>query len=325
MTKDLVLEALRRHPDRFVSGEELASGLSLSRTAVWKAVEQLRGDGWRIESGPRRGYRLSCSNDVLSSEGIRQYLKSKDLDLRYLRSVGSTNTVLKNLAAEGLPEGTALVAGEQTQGRGRMGRSFYSPGGSGLYMSLLLRPTLPASEATGITACAAVAVAETLEQLSGRPTQIKWVNDIWMEGKKVCGILTEASIDCESGRVHDAVVGIGINVRAPEGGFPEDLEQIAGAVFPEQGIPDLRCQVAAGVLDRLWSRYRAMPEEDCFSAYRARSLVLGKDVDLLTPGQAPIKARVLDLARDYSLLVRLESGEQRQIRSGEIRIRPRKE
>lgn len=324
MTKDEVLKLLASRPDRPVSGAELAERLRLSRTAVWKAVEQLREEGWVIDSAPRRGYRLSSQSDVLSVEGIRKYLRHPELTVEVHRSVGSTNTMLKALAAEGAPEGLALVASEQTGGRGRMGRSFYSPG-SGVYLSLLLRPSLPAAEATAITACAAVATAETLERLSGRPTQIKWVNDIWMDGKKVCGILTEASVDCESGGMHYVVPGIGVNVCPPAGGFPEELREIAGAVFAQPALPDLRCRIAAGILDRLWELCRALPEEDCFEGYRDRSLVLGKPVDLLIPGREPLRALVLALERDYALRVRLEDGTERLVRSGEVRLRPRKE
>ena len=140
---------------------------------------------------------LKCG--VLSEDGIRRHLKHQELKLQVYKTITSTNTVLKALAAEGAPAGLALIAGEQTAGRGRMGRSFYSPADSGLYLSLLLRPNVSAVEATRLTACAAVAVAETIEELSGRPAQIKWVNDIFVDGRKVCGILTEASVDCENG------------------------------------------------------------------------------------------------------------------------------
>lgn len=320
MTKERVWEQLRQ-TEGFVSGEEIAGKLSLSRAAVWKAIEQLREEGYRIESAQKRGYRLLPS-DVLSEEGVRRFLKTKEIKPKVYRSIGSTNTVLKSLAANGEPTGTALIAGEQTEGRGRMGRSFYSPKDSGLYLSLLLRPQLEAAQATRITACAAVAAAETIEELSGRRTQIKWVNDIFLDDRKVCGILTEASVDCESGMMHYVVVGIGINTRVPEGDYPEELRGIAGAAFGGQTPDSLRCRLAAGVLDRLWGYCAALPEEDCFAAYRDRSLVLGKAVELLLPGREPERAVVLELGRDYSLLVRLADGSMRRVQSGEVRVRP---
>ena len=322
MTKDTVLQALWSHADRYLSGAELASLLSLSRTAVWKAVEQLRAEGYLIESATNKGYRLLSGSDVLSEAGIRKYLKSRELSLRCFDSIDSTNTALKALAAQGAPAGLALVAGRQSAGRGRMGRSFYSPGDTGVYLSLLLRPTLPAAEATRITACAAVAVAETIEALTGRRAQIKWVNDVLLDGKKVCGILTEASLDCESGLMNHVIVGIGVNALAPAGGFPEELRDIAGAVFPERTLPELRCQLAAGILDRLWAFCKALPERDrCFEAYRARSLVLGREVELLSPGREPEGARVLDLERTTPS-GQLPDGTIRRCLSGEVRIRP---
>ena len=321
MTKDAVLQQLREQEDRYVSGAELAKQLSLSRTAVWKAIGQLKAEGYRIEAVTNRGYRLSPRGDVLSAESVRKYLQHWELTPEVYRTITSTNTVLKARAAEGAPAGLVLIAGEQTAGRGRMGRSFYSPPDSGLYMSLLLRPKIAAREATRITACAAVAVAETVEELSGRPTRIKWVNDVLLDGRKICGILTEASFDCESGELAYVIVGIGINIAVPAGDFPEELRQIAGAAFDGAAIPELRARLAAGVLDRLWDFAADLESPACFAAYRARSLVLGKAVNLLIPGRAPESAQVLDLNRDYSLLVRMPDGSERSVSSGEVSVR----
>ena len=261
------------------------------------------------------------TGDVLSAEGIARFLRHRELRLRVYPTIGSTNTALKAMAAEGAEAGLALVAAQQTAGRGRMGRSFYSPPGSGLYLSLLLRPELPAAQAVRLTACAAVAAAEAIESLSGAETAIKWVNDIQIGGRKVCGILTEAGLDCESGRMHYVVVGVGVNLRAPEGGFPPELRGIAGAAFEGREIPALRCRLAAGILDRLLD-YSARPDDPAlFEAYRSRSLVLGKKIDILTPGAAPVPAKALALGEDYSLLVRLEDGTLRRLSSGEVSIR----
>ncbi len=321
MTKDKVLQLLREHEDSYISGAELAKSLSLSRTAVWKAIVQLKAEGYLIESVTNRGYRLSSRGDVLSAESVRKYLRHTELTPEVYRTITSTNTVLKARAAEGAPAGLVLLAGEQTAGRGRMGRSFYSPDGSGLYMSLLLRPRIAAQEATRITACAAVAVAETIEELSGRTTRIKWVNDVLLEGKKVCGILTEASFDCESGQPEYVIVGIGINVSVPAGDYPEQLRQIAGAAFDGVSVPELRARLAAGVLDRLTDFTADLDDPACFEAYRARSLVLGKAVNLLIPGREPEPAEVLRLNRDYSLRVRMPDGSERDVSSGEVSVR----
>lgn len=321
MTRDDVLALLWQNADAYISGEELARRLSLSRTAVWKAIGQLREAGYTIESVPNRGYRLLSESDVLSEEGVRRHLKHRELELQVVKTITSTNTVLKTLAAEGAPAGLALIAGEQTAGRGRMGRSFYSPPDSGLYLSLLLRPNMSAVEATRLTACAAVAVAETIEELSGRAAQIKWVNDILVDGRKVCGILTEASLDCENGMMRYVIIGLGVNTHVPAGDFPEELRGIAGAAFGAGNIPELRCRLAAGILDRL-AAYTEKPDAPAvFAAYKRRSLVLGKAVNLLAPGRDPVPAQVLDLMEDYSLLVRLSDGSTQTLNSGEVSVR----
>lgn len=321
MTKDSVLALLRQHAGSFLSGAALAKELSLSRTAVWKAIEQLRREGYAIESVTNRGYRLDEKSDVLSEQGLLNYLTNPALSPKVYASITSTNTVLKSMAAEGAPEGLCLIAGEQTAGRGRMGRSFYSPADSGLYMSLLLRPQLPAAEAVRITAAAAVAVCEAIEELSGLSTQIKWVNDVLVQGKKVCGILTEASLDCESGQLHYAVVGIGINTAVPAGDFSPELRQIAGAVFGEEKPPELRCRLAALVLDRLMAYKDRLGDPALFAAYRQRSLVLGKEINILSPGKDPEPGEAVDLAPDFSLLVRLPDGTLRSLNSGEVSVR----
>ena len=325
MTRDDVLDILRRNADSYVSGEELARALSLSRTAVWKTVGQLRAEGYAIEARPRRGYRLLPGSDVLSAEGVLHYLRRRDLRLRFYKTIGSTNTALKSLAAAGEEAGLVLLAEEQSAGRGRMGRSFYSPPGSGLYMSLLLRPALRAADATRLTVCAAVAVCETVEELSGREAQIKWVNDVYMDGRKVCGILTEASVDCESGTLHHVVVGIGVNTRAPADDYPEELRGVAGPAFGAEPVPELRCRLAAGILDRLADYAEDPAAPAIFEGYKRRSLVLGREIVILAPGREPVEAVAVDLAEDCSLLARLADGSLRRLSSGEVSVKPRKD
>ena len=325
MTRDDVLNMLWQNADRYVSGEELARALSLSRTAVWKTVGQLRAEGYAIESRPKRGYRLLSGSDVLSAEGVLRHLRRRDLRLRVYKTISSTNTVLKTLAAEGEEPGLVLISEEQSAGRGRLGRSFYSPPGSGLYMSLLLRTAMPAAEATRLTVCAAVAVCETVEELSGRDAQIKWVNDVFVDGRKVCGILTEASVDCETGALHYVVVGIGVNTRVPEGDYPEELRGVAGSAFGEEAIPELRCRLAAGILDRLADYAENPAAPAIFEGYRRRSLVLGREISILAPGRDPVPAVAVDLDEDCSLLARLPDGSIRRLSSGEVSVKPRNE
>ena len=321
MTKDRVLDSLRSSGGSYVSGGALSAELSLSRTAVWKAVEQLRAEGFVIESAPKKGYRLLSGGDALTESVVRAYLRRRDLDLRVYKSISSTNTVLKQLAESGEAEGTVLLAEEQTAGRGRMSRSFFSPPRSGLYMSLLLRPHLSAQLSTRITACAAVAVAEAIEELTGCRAEIKWVNDVLVDGKKVCGILTEGSIDCESGLMHYAIVGIGINIRPPEGDFPAELRQIAGALPAAPDGEDLRCRLAAAVLDRLMDLYEQLPEGDCYEAYKSRSCLIGRQINILPLEGEPVPATAIDVEPDFSLRVRLADGTETCLSSGEVSVR----
>ena len=326
MTRDRVLDCLKMNKGSFFSGGRLAGELGLSRTAVWKAVRQLRDEGFLIESSPKKGYRLRSEGDALSESGIRTYLRHPDLCLKVYRTIGSTNTALRQLAESGAREGTVLLAEEQTAGKGRLGRSFYSPAGSGLYMSLLLRPSFSAAEATRLTACAAVAVAEAIESLTGDRTEIKWVNDVLLNGRKVCGILTEGSIDCETGGMQYVIVGIGINVRPPADGFPEELSGIAGSIRDGQsGGEDLRSRLAASVLDRLMDYYERFPDDGCHEAYRARSAVLGRAIRILPLGADPIPATAVDIEPDYRLRVRLSDGTERLLGTGEVSIRPESE
>lgn len=321
MTKDLVLECLQKKTDEYISGAEIAAELSLSRTAVWKAIEQLRTDGYRIDSVTNRGYCLSSQSDVLSETGIRKYLHS-ELKLKVYPTVTSTNTLLKSEAEQGAPEGTVIVAAEQTAGRGRMGRSFYSPAGSGIYMSILLRPQIPASDAGLITAGAAVAVADAIDALSESSAKIKWVNDVYMNGRKVSGILTEGSVDCETGFLSYAILGIGINISPPAGDFPEDIRKIAGAAFGENAPSDLRCRLTAEVLERFMAYYADLRNVPFYDSYRSRSIVLGKQVRLVAPGREPEEAEVLDVDRNFALVVRDNCGQLRTVSSGEVSLRP---
>ncbi len=321
MNSAKLLELLAECGDDYISGTELARCLSVSRTAVWKQIEQLREQGYVIDSVTNKGYRLSPRSDVLNETEIARCLTAKGLTLRVFPTVTSTNTLLKAMAAEGAEEGTVVVAGEQTAGRGRMGRSFFSPSGTGVYLSFLLRPQIPATETTAITACAAVSVAETIEALSGERARIKWVNDVFVRGKKVCGILTEASIDCESRVADYLVVGIGVNIAIPPGDFPEELREIAGAAFGTDHVPAMRSRLAAGILDRFFDYYRQLDRRLFFDGYKRRCFVLGHPVTLLTLGRPPEEAEAVDIAPSFALVVRCRDGSLRQISSGEISVR----
>ena len=190
-TKEKLLALLEDSKGTFFSGEEIARTLQVSRAAVWKAVNALREDGYTIDAATNKGYRLSPDSDILSPQGIRRFLKPeyRDLDLTVLPTAPSTNALVREKANQGRPEGCVIIACEQTDGRGRYGRQFFSPVDSGVYLSLLLRPTAYSpQQATCLTAAAAAAMCQAIEAVTGQQPGIKWVNDIFLHGKKVCGI-----------------------------------------------------------------------------------------------------------------------------------------
>lgn len=321
-TKEQLLMLFEKNKGMYISGEEIARRLHVSRNAVWKAVNHLRKEGYEIAAVPNKGYCLSEETDILSPQGIRKHLLPHPiaLDIEVLAETESTNTLLREKAGTGAPEGAVIIANAQTRGKGRMGRDFYSPADTGVYLSLLLRPKEMAThEAVMITTMAAVAASEAIEAVSGKETLIKWVNDLYVEGKKVAGILTEASLGLESGRLDSVVLGIGINAYPPKGGFPKEIATTAGAVFSERQS-DGKNRLAAEFLNRFMSIYSAMEDKDFVRTYRAKSFVIGKDI-LVYSASEERKARALDVDDQCRLVVRYENGTTEALSSGEIRVR----
>lgn len=319
--KEHLLPLLNDRGEDYLSGEDAARLLGVSRNAVWKAVSSLKKEGYSIEAVTNRGYRLINSGDILSRAEIEKNLtalKGK-LDIEVKETVTSTNALLKEKAALGADEGTVLVALKQTAGRGRFSRKFFSPADSGIYMSILLRPRISAENAALITTAAAVAVAEAAENLSGRKTGIKWVNDVLIEGKKICGILTEASLNIESGALDYAVIGIGLNAYEPTGGFPDEIRNIAGAIFKEQN-DGLRSKLTAAVLESFFKYYKDISERKYLKAYRERCIVLGKQINVLSSSGAR-PATALDVDENCRLRVKYPNGEETLLSSGEVSIK----
>ena len=318
--KQRLIAVFENNRGRVLSGETLAELLGCSRAAVWKAVTALRAEGYRITASTNKGYVLEEGNDVISGAGIEKYLgdTAQKLDIRAFTEVGSTNTVIRELAAEGAAEWTAAIAGMQTAGRGRLGRSFFSPSDTGLYLSILLRPDMPASEAVKLTTAAAVAVAQTVEEVTGKDAQIKWVNDVYLDGRKVCGILTEASFSPETGGLEYAVPGIGVNVYEPEGGFPEEIKDTAGAVFAERR-EDMRNRIAGGILRRLYAACEDLSSPELLEEYRRRLMWIGEEVKTMGAGQ--LEGTVIGVDENYALILRSADGSEHSVSSGEISIR----
>lgn len=303
-----------------LSGEEIAGRLKVSRNAVWKAVKKLQEEGYQISAKTNCGYMLLSESNVFTPESIARRLtgaaKAAKIELR--DSVSSTNTVLKEWAEQGKPEGAVLIARQQSAGKGRLGRSFYSPKGTGLYMSILLRPKCSAEESLFITTAAAVAVAGAVEEVTGRAAKIKWVNDVYLDGYKVCGILTEASIDFETRGLHYAVLGIGVNLQEPEGGFSEELRDVAGALF-QKAPPEAPLTLAAGILNRFFAFYSRLLERPFLEEYRARSLLTGAQIHFLS-GNETFAGKVIGIDDTVRLQVELEDGSIKALSAGEVTI-----
>lgn len=319
--KEKLLELFESNKGRYFSGEEIAQKLCVSRAAVWKAVNSLRNAGYEIDAVTNKGYCLSAKTDILSSQGIQKYLNSqcRNMELTVLPTVCSTNAMMREKAESGAPQGCAVISNEQTQGRGRYGRNFFSPQGTGIYMSLLLRPSnYSASQAVRITTMAAVAMCEAIEEVSDEQAQIKWVNDIFVKGKKVCGILTEASFGLESGTLEYAVLGVGINVYYPKEGFPEELRQTAGAVF-ECTQDDVKNKLTAAFLNGFMEFYQAQDQSGYVRKYRERSLAVGKHISVIFADQAR-NAVVYGVDEECRLLVRYDDGQTERLSYGEIKI-----
>lgn len=318
--KEQILKILEENRGKSISGAWMAKKLYVTRSAVWKQIKELQKEGYHIEAGPNRGYSLKSSNDILTVQSIAPYLRGKAADffLDVRKTVTSTNTIAKELAAGGACEGTVIIATEQTEGRGRMGRSFYSPA-SGLYMSIILRPKLNLEDSLLITTGAAVAVAKAIENLTGRDVQIKWVNDLFMDGKKICGILTEASLNVENGGLEYAVLGIGINVCTKD--FPENIKDIAGSIFTEKPKDEpITSILAANVLNNLADTLDNLTDKTYLEEYKKRSFLLGKDINVIK-GSNTFTAKAIDIDDRARLIVKYPDSSTEALTSGEVSIR----
>lgn len=320
--KDKVLEILEENRGGRISGADIAKRLGVSRNAVWKAVEELRTDGIEISAARNAGYAIGEDEDSLSVQGIKAVLGETSFDIHTEKVVTSTNTVLKELAQKGAPHGYVLAAECQTAGKGRLGRSFYSPSGSGIYLSVILRPKMNAEDALFITTSAAVAVARAVETCCGheKAPQIKWVNDVYLDGKKICGILTEAAIDFESGGLEYAVLGIGVNITSPEGGFPDDIKNVASSIFGDGKQDNMRNRLAAEILRELERLPDGFMSQEILEEYRRRSMLIGqKAYAHFRDGVKP--CLVLGVDERARLLVRFEDGSEQALSSGEVSVK----
>ena len=322
MLKSKVLKVLEENKGKTVSGAEIAKTLNLSRTSIWKAINSLRDDGYTINAVTNKGYSLADNTDLISKEGISLYLNKdfSNVDIYIYKTTSSTNEVAKKLALSGAKHGTVVISEEQTQGKGRMGRSFYSPANTGIYMSIILRPTLTAMDSVLITTSSSVAICDAIHKVTGIECQIKWINDIYINNKKVGGILTEASTNFESGTIDYLILGIGINFNNPKDNFPDDLKEIADSLYNGNSNGINRNILCAEILNNILSIIPKIKDYNFISEYKKRSIILNQEI-MYTSGGIYSKGRAIDINNDGSLVIKHDDGSIKILNSGEISIR----
>ena len=318
--KTEVLQLLRDSKD-YVSGQQICESFGISRTAVWKIINQLKEEGYEIEAVQNKGYHLTGAPDVLSLSELQSRMKTKmaGSHLLYFDVIGSTNVEAKKQAENGAPEGLLVVADKQEAGRGRRGRSWTSPAGANIFMTLLLRPRFVPEKASMVTLVMAVSVAQGITDISGLPAKIKWPNDIVMNGKKVVGILTEMSAQFDY--INHIVVGIGINVHNEE--FPEEIAKTASSLLLECGHQIHRASLIEAFLEEFERLYAVYLETEDMSGLQKEydSLLVnrGRQVRVLDPKE-PFEGKAMGITKKGELIV--DTWESRKlVSSGEVSVR----
>ena len=309
--KEYILTRLQQNGGDFISGQELAEKTGKSRAAVWKAIKSLKKDGYIISAVTNKGYALTEDNDLLSESRIKAAMRH-GVKIFYYPETDSTNTQARRLIDAGERETFLVAAERQTAGRGRQGKSFYSPALTGIYMTLVVHPNTLFQNAVTSTTAAAVAVCRAIERLTDVKPQIKWVNDVYCGNNKICGILTEAVSDFELGIVTSIAVGIGINIKTQD--FPESVEN-AGALNVNVKRSELIGAVADELLDIILGDY-----SDFIYYYRSHSMIICKNINFIENGKVTL-ATAVAIDETGGLVVKTPDGGEKTLRSGEISIR----
>jgi BirA family transcriptional regulator, biotin operon repressor / biotin---[acetyl-CoA-carboxylase] ligase len=321
MLDEKILSILRNNTESYVSGEDLCATTGVTRSAIWKHIEKLRGDGYEIEASPHVGYRLILVPDSLIPDEIRWRLRTKILGKSVIsyRKVDSTNNVAYQLAEKGVGEGTVIFAEEQARGKGRHGRQWTSPSRGGIYMSCILKPEITPNEIPKITLLAAVAVAKCIRQVTGMSAMIKWPNDILVNNKKVCGILTE--MKAEQDRVDFIVIGIGVNVNTPLRLLPKGASSLKEECRSRRKAEDLsRIELAKKLLENIESEYLSLKKRGfsvIIEEWKRYSAMLGARVKVTLPGRT-FEGQVYNIDDNGCLVLRAESGMLKKVSSGDI-------
>lgn len=315
--KDKVLKALQKSKSEYISGEQLSEKLGVSRAMIWKCVRALRMEGYQIDAVTNRGYALRRASAIRAKADFFVY-----------DEIDSTNLQAKRLVLDGRAgHGSVAFAHRQTAGRGRLGRDFHSPK-NGIYLSIVIHPDFDMSRSVLVTVAAAAAVAEAIDQVCGVETQVKWVNDIFVKGRKVCGILTEATTDFETGAIDNLIIGIGVNTSVR--GFPKELRGVAGAV--PLGGEDAKADLVEKIVQKTLKYVEEIGDEktpEFMKIYRQKSLLIGKDI-LVFKGAyrkdpqselGGIRAKATGIDDAGGLRVRYEDGKRETLTTGEVSVR----
>ena len=316
--KEKILQLFKEANGDFVSGERLSKALNCSRTAIWKHIEELREEGYAFEAVRRSGYRLISSPDTPSQVEVQTGLQTKDLgrQIHYFHSIDSTQFKAHELAKEGVPHGTVIIADQQKGGKGRMGRPWHSPAGTGIWMSIILRPELPLYRCPQLTLITAVAVVQAIREATGVRAEIKWPNDILVKQKKICGILTE--LNAETDHINYLIIGIGMNVNAEN--FPIELRDIATSLRIQTGENVKRIPLIQRILENLEKLYQLYLEygfSPIKSLWEAHADTIGKRVVLRQP-HGSLEGLAVGINEEGILLVRKDNGEIEKVYSADI-------
>lgn len=315
-----ILKLLKNHPSDFISGQEISRQLKVTRTAVWKRINHLRKMGYEIEGETHSGYRLIRSPDLLIPSEVKPHLKTRWVgkNIHHFLEIDSTNSKAYQLAMEGAEEGEVVVAESQSQGRGRLGRKWFSPPYLNLYLSLILRPQIPPHQASVMTLMAAVATAEAIQSSSGLKPSIKWPNDLLLGERKVAGLLNE--IHSEADRIHFIILGIGVNINMEKKMFPKEICQSATSLKIEKGEPISRKDFFQTLLQKLECWYSIFFEKGpsaILDAWRGWATLQGRLVKITSFSDTLI-GKAIDIDSDGALIVETRDGKQRRILAGDV-------
>lgn len=322
MSKSKAVKTIEENKRRTFLATEITKPLNLSTISISKAINPSRNDSYTLTSTTTTRYFLSKNSDFISKEGITLYLNDefKYIDIYTYKKVTSTNDIAKKLALNGAKHGTIVISEEQTNGKGRLGRSFYSPANTGIYMSIILKLSLTTMDSVLITTSSAVAICDAIEKLTGINCQIKWINDIYLNGKKIAGILAKTSTNFESKTIDYLILGIGLNFTQPKNDFPEELRKIASSLFEHNNSTINRNLLCAEIANNILNMISKIENYDFISEYKKRSIVLNQDIIYTSKGISLI-GKAIDIANDGSLIVKNSDGSTKILNSGDITIR----